>query len=386
MKIFLVSTFFHPVTGGVESHVYSLANELISMGNDVTVLCSDSNKNGPRIKSKDSHISGIKVKRFINWFSLSYYHKFYPGLLFYLLKHDFDVVHVHGFRKFETYFALFAGWIKKKPVVLTTHNPFPTSSRGKLNRFFVWLHDNTFGRWFTKKISKIITIVPSEEELFIKQFNVDKNRLVRIPNGLDPRFLIDGDKEVFYKDYDIDKTKWKAVISTCCRLNYAKGVQNLKYAVDNLKDVLFVIAGGDDGYLSELKKIYFDNNNVIFSEKFLAPERLVHIFAASDLFVLPSLHEAFGIVLLEAMVQGTPVIATNKGGPSEIITKDVGEIIDPTSHEAWYNSIRYLLDHPSKLSKMRKAAVKYSRTFDWKVLAVEVNNIYKNLLNTTDEK
>jgi glycosyltransferase involved in cell wall biosynthesis len=385
MKIFQITTFFHPVTGGVESHVYSLTNELLRLGHDVTVLCSDSNKSGPRLKSRETNHSGIKIKRFFNWFSLSYYHKFYPGLLFYLLSNDFDILHVHGFRKIETFFALFAGWVKKKPVVLTTHNPFPTSSRGKLNKFFVWLHDKTLGRWFTKKLSKIITIVPSEEALFIEQFNVPKDRIARIPNGLDQRFVQMGEKENIYKEYNIEKTKWKSIISTCCRLNYAKGLQNLKYAVDNMPDSLFIIAGGDDGYLGELKKIYFNNPNVFFTEKFLAPEKLVDIFAASDIFVLPSLHEAFGIVLLEAMVQGTPVVATNVGGPNEIITKEVGIVIDPLNQELWYHTLRNLLDHPNKLAKMRKAAIAYSKNFNWEILSKQIEDIYLNLSNKNNE-
>lgn len=385
MKIFQITTFFHPVTGGVESHVYSLTNELIKLGHNVTVLCSDSNKSGPRVKSREMNFKGIKIKRFFTWFSLSYYHKFYPGLLFYLLQNDFDVLHVHGFRKFETYIALFVGWIKKKPVVLTTHNPFPTSSRSELNRKLIILHDKTLGLWFTKKLSKIITIVPSEESIFIRKFKVSKDILTRIPNGLDRRFLQKGNKETFYKEYYIEPSKWKTVISTCCRLNYAKGVQNLKYAIDKMQDCLFVIAGGDDGYLDELQRMYFNNKNVIFTAKFLSPEKLVDIFAASDIFVLPSLHEAFGIVLLEAMVQGTPVIATNKGGPSEIITKEVGMVIDPTNQEAWYKAITYLLDHPNKLSKMRRAAIKYSKNFNWDILGKQIEEVYLNLSTKTNE-
>ena len=385
MKIFQITTFFHPVTGGVESHVYSLTNELIRLGHNVTVLCSDSNKSGPRIRSREMNFSGIKIKRFITWFSLSYYHKFYPGLFLYLLQNDFDLLHVHGFRKFETYIALFVGWIKKKPVVLTTHNPFPTSSRGKYNQMLVKLHDKTLGLWFTKNLSKIITIVPSEEPLFITKFNVNKKTIVRIPNGLDRRFLQAGNKENFYKEYNVDISKWKAIVSTCCRLNYAKGVQNLKFAIDNLPDVFFVIAGGDDGYLDELKKLYFNNQNVYFTEKFLSPEKLIDIFAASDVFVLPSLHEAFGIVLLEAMVQGTPVIATNKGGPSEIITKEVGMVIDPTNQDEWYKALTNLLDHPTKLAKMRRSAINFTNAFNWDLLGKQVEEIYLNLSTKTNE-
>jgi glycosyltransferase involved in cell wall biosynthesis len=376
MKIFQITTFFHPVTGGVESAVYSLCTELIKRGHDVTVLTSDSAKTGPRISQHQSNYNGIKVKRFFTLFSLSYYHKFYPGLFFYLLQHDFDVLHVHGFRKFETYIALFVGHLKKKKVILTTHNPFPTTSRSRLNNFFISLHDKTFGRWFVKKLDKLITLVPSETKLFEKQFGVPAKKIVTIPNGLDVKFFEPGNPEEFYKENNIDPKQWDGIVAGCGRLTYAKGFQNLRTAVKELPRVLFFIAGGDDGYLTELKSLYLKSPNIIFNEKFLPPEKLNHIFAAADVFTFPSLHEAFGIVLLEAMAQGCPVISTDRGGPAEFLTKDVGYLLDPTAEAEWKEKIGLLIGDAELRQKIGEHAKKFVRQYNWEVLAEQVEHIY----------
>ena len=81
MKIFQISTFYHPITGGVESHVATLSKFLVEYGHEVTVLASDSSKVGPRIAQKQGMFEGIPIVRFLTWFSISQYHKFYPGLL-----------------------------------------------------------------------------------------------------------------------------------------------------------------------------------------------------------------------------------------------------------------------------------------------------------------
>jgi len=54
MKIIQISTFFHPVYGGVEDHVLNLSKELLAKGHEVTILTSDSNKKGSRIKEKNA--------------------------------------------------------------------------------------------------------------------------------------------------------------------------------------------------------------------------------------------------------------------------------------------------------------------------------------------
>lgn len=381
MKIFQVTTFYHPVTGGVEAHVAILSKYLIEMGHDVKVLTSDSSKIGVRIKNREAVVDGINVKRFFTFFSLSQYHRFFPGLFFYLLKNDFDIVHVHGFRKIETYMCFFAAKLKRKKIVLTSHNPFPTTTRGKFTETFVKIHDLTFGKWITNKLDKVITILKSENEIFKKRYKVKENRLETVYNGINPLMLEPGDPLKFYEENNIKKEEWKAIVAGCGRLTYAKGFQFLKKAVTELPDVLFFIASGDDGYYKELKALYFDDKNIIFNNKFLPQEKVRDIFAGADIFVLPSIHEATGGVLLEALAQGCAIISTSKGGTIEYLTEEHGIFINPINQDEWLTEIKTILKDPKIKEKLIDNKGNFLKKYRWDSLAKKIEEIYKEVWN-----
>ena len=379
MKIFQISTFYHPITGGVESHVATLSKFLVEYGHEVTVLASDSSKVGPRIAQKQGMFEGIPIVRFLTWFSISQYHKFYPGLFFYLMTHEFDIVHVHGFRKFETYLAWLAAKLKRKKVVLTSHNPFPTTTRSRLAEFIIKLHDVTLGRFLVRKLDKIITILESENEIFINKFKVNPQKLITVYNGINPIMLESGDEQKFFEEYAIDKSKWDAIVIGCGRLNYAKGFQFLVNAVRALPKVLFFIAGGDDGYYEELKKIYYADENMIMNGKYVPQEKLRDIYKAGDIFVLPSIHEATGGVMLEALAQGCAIIATNCGGSEEYLTTKHGIFIDPTNKEAWVREITKLLSNREKKEALLKNKGNFLKKYRWDLLAKKIDKIYEQL-------
>lgn len=379
MKIFQVTTFYHPVTGGVESHVAILNRYLTKLGHEVTVLTSDASKLGPRITPRKNVIDGIKVRRFFTWFSLSQYHKFYPGLFFYLMSHDFDVVHVHGFRKLETYAAWLAAKLKRKKVVLTTHNPFPTTTRTKLQDFFIKIHDFTIGKMLVKRLDKIITILASENAIFEKDFKVAKEKLVTVYNGINPELLEVGDSKKFAESQNIDLSKWKAIVVGCGRLNYAKGFQFLEKAVKGLPDVLFYIAGGDDGYYTELQKIYRDSENIIFNGVYIPQEKLRDIYAAADVFVLPSIHEATGTVMLEALAQDCAIVASNQGGTVEYLSEKHGIFIKPEDQDAWLREISALVNSPEKREQLTKGGANFLKKYRWDALADKLNQIYQEI-------
>ena len=378
MKIFQITTFFHPVTGGVETHVFNLGKELINQGHEITVLASDSGKFGPRLNRNETIINGIKIKRFFTWVSLSQFHKVYPGLFFYLLQNDFDVLHVHGFRKFETYIALFVARIKRKKVILTTHNPFTTPRKKfSISSVLLKIHDLTMGKLFTRAIDKIIIIVKSEREILTKKFGVDTRKIILVPNGVEELYFTKGDPQLFLKEWNINKDDWKAIVIGCGRLNFMKGFQNLTQAVKDMPNVLFFIAGGDDGYLPQLKKDFFDTPNVILSEFFLPPGMLLNALTASDIFVLPSIHEPFGIVVLEAMACKIPVIATTIGGPQEFIPIGTALFANPALPDEWSKMILKLVDSVKLREELGQKGNNLAQKYRWSKLSEKISNIYQ---------
>ncbi len=386
MKILQITTFFHPVTGGVETHVFNLSRELEKNGHEVEVLCSDSTKLGKRVTKSDTDYFGIKIHRFKSIASLSYYHKFFPGILRFLLKEDFDLIHIHGLRKTESYLALIVGKLRKKPVILTTHNPFPTTSRSKFAQKFLNIHDFTVGKLFVRRFDKIITIVPSEKEKIQNLFRVPAEKILEIPNGVEDVFFTKGDAKSFYKEWEINPDKWDGIAVTVGRVSYAKGIQNLKQAIKKLKTVLFFIAGGDDGYLSNLKAMFKDSENVIFSERFISPEKQIDMYAGADVMLLPSLHEAFGIVILESLAQGVPVISTNKGGPAEVFSTEAVKLIDPLDQEQWRVRIEAIITNKARRDELASIGYKIALNYKWEKITKKIIKVYEESFLSYDKK
>ena len=380
MKIIQLSTFFHPVTGGVETHVLNLSKELIKNGHEVLVYTSDSTKISGRLAKSETNFFGINVLRFRSWLDLSYYHKFYPGVFWALLKENYDIVHVHGLRKTESYMALLACKLKKKKVVLTTHNPFATTTRNNFAEKLIGFHDFFIGRLLIKHFDKIITIVPSEEELLYKKFGVPKKKIINVPNGVEEIFFTKGDAKNFYKEWNIEPDKWDGIVVSIGRISKGKGVQNLKESVKRLKNVLFFVAGGDDGYLKVLKNMYNKYDNIIFSEKFLTPEKQIDMYDAADVMVMPSFFEAFGIVVLEALAQGIPVLSTNKGGPSEVFNEiEAVKLVDPFDQDAWQVSIEAIVKNKPRAQALGKSGQIFAEKFRWEKITKTIIKVYEEV-------
>ncbi len=103
--------------------------------------------------------------------------------------------------------------------------------------------------------------------------------------------------------------------------------------------------------------------------------------AAADLLVLPSLYDSFGIVLIEAMACGLPVVATRCGGPEEIVTPEVGELVAVGDAAALARGISAVLDRYSQYDRAairRQAEEKY----DYRRLAACIARVYEEALAT----
>ena len=112
-------------------------------------------------------------------------------------------------------------------------------------------------------------------------------------------------------------------------------------------------------------------------------QELKDLYAAADVVVMPSIHEPFGIVALEAMAMGTPLIATEVNGLGEIVCDNDGNeyamIIEPNSPEHILAALEELKNEESR-SELRSLGLERAGAFDWHVAATETVNIYRKLL------
>ncbi len=431
-KILQVTTFYMPTVGGVETQVEDLSLQLKKKGYDVEVLTTDHARQNPRLRTGNFEINGINVTRVKTKVSLSQFHKVAPGIYTQLMKKGYDVVHVHGIRKPETYMAFLAAKLRGKKVVVSTHNPFVAFGRSKLQRLLIFLHDVTLGVLLMRFFDHYFLLSGTEKKI-LARFGIKEDKMTVVGNALNEEYFTDykdvtasgesegldekirpdredllkrvnalnsegkklvekvekeekeqkvkdiRDKEaVFKKETDSFSGNWKAICLGVGRINIVKGFQYLQKAAVKLKDVLFVIVGGDDNYLDVLEGKIGDLPNVRLLGKFVDRNELHELFYRNaDIFLLPSKYEPFGIVLLEAMASGCAVIASQNGGPTDILKGgEYGLLVNPKDQDAWVESIEKLTKSKKILKDFQQKAIKRAKDYSWQKILPKYLKVY----------
>jgi len=111
----------------------------------------------------------------------------------------------------------------------------------------------------------------------------------------------------------------------------------------------------------------------------LAPDRLPELFAAADVFVLPSRAEGFGVALVEAMATGLPVVATRSGGPEDIVRSGDGVLVAPDDVRALADGIATLVEHRADYDS-REIAARVSERFAPEAVGARLTRLYAQVL------
>tara|TARA_Y100001978_G_scaffold184820_1_gene183399 strand:+ start:270 stop:1406 length:1137 start_codon:yes stop_codon:yes gene_type:complete len=167
------------------------------------------------------------------------------------------------------------------------------------------------------------------------------------------------------------------------RLSAEKQIERIKPVLDKIPDASLALVG-DGPYRNQLEKI-FENTKTNFVG-YLAGEELASAYASGDIFLFPSSTETLGLVLLEAMAAGCPVIGANKGGIPDIINDGVnGCLYDPDKEDNGEESLiaatRKILDDSSKKEMMRVSARQEAEKWDWNQATLQLKNFYKETLD-----
>lgn len=168
-----------------------------------------------------------------------------------------------------------------------------------------------------------------------------------------------------------------------------KGVDNLLYAFEKLKNSgkefhLDIIGKGDQAtYLANLvKKLQL--TELVSFKGVIHPDEIPLLLINYDLLILPTLVESFGIVLIEAMASGIPVLSTLSGGPEYIVTNVVGYLVKPGSVDALVEGIE---DIDKRWESFRPEAIReYCRKrYDLTELCVKLANVYRGVLKENEK-
>jgi L-malate glycosyltransferase len=277
-----------------------------------------------------------------------------------LANNQIDIIHSH-----LSYPAGFLGTIlqrnKKIPNILTEHS--------RVTKYFrSWFHKQ--GVKYTLKNS--VAVVAVSSSLKTEILSVFNRPIYIITNFVDTeRFeLIE------------TKSNGKLNIGFLGELgSYNKGLDLLLNSVSTLKDKQIILHIGGNGklfatFIAMAKQLGLEANCKFYGE--ILPEDAPSFYSKLDLFVLPSRYETFGIVLIESMACGIPVIATKCGGPEEIITKETGLLVEKENPLELTKAIEFVSENIgiyNKTSIRKYAQEKYGK----KVFIEKITQLYKEV-------
>lgn len=396
MKICFFYELFYPNVGGLETHIFEVARELVKRGHKVEVFTA-----GYPNTKKLEYIDGIKIVRYnplglFSWMQKSkiplmrmarrFLYAIFGGLHKRFSKEKYDILHGH------VQSGLIAARIArngKSKVIWTWHGTY-LEWWHKLESWFL----ATFMIWFEKFCAKhifydhMITADQYTKDLSITKLGLKDKRITAIPNAIR---LESFNPKLYNSQKTRQNLKLKKddlVLFTARRLVIKTGIQ---YLVDALPEIIkkskrnikLVIAG--DGPLRKLiedksKKLkVFDN--IIFLGN-VAHKQIPELYNMCDIVVIPSLIEATTITGIEAMAMEKPTIGTNSGGTKEVILHNkTGIIINPESSKEISNSVLYLIKNlkiAEKLGKNARKLVLEKLTWIKNVDAIE--KVYKEEL------
>ncbi len=245
-----------------------------------------------------------------------------------------DLIHVHGHPYLSSFLAAKIAKRYSKPLVLTQHNTF-------IEYNSIWdtaekLNDLAIGKQVLKEADKTI-VVSNATKNYVLSLGADPEKVEVLHNGVDlNRFKpLSGVKDKMRKKLGISEDA--SVVLTVRRLVYKNGIDTLlesaELAVKKNPELVFVVVGKGPDFLEVKERItQLEMQRNFRLTGFVSDEDLPLYYNVADLFALPSKSgEGLPLVALEAMACGLPVIATNVGGTSEVISEDCGKLVPPNS-------------------------------------------------------
>ncbi len=253
------------------------------------------------------------------------------------------------------------------PLVMTAHST--EINRLKPNRLSVVMEQNV-----VDKVDMFIAVSRYMRRELNQTFGINYNKITVIPNGVDTAVFKHQEADDIRRKYRLDN---RFVVLFIGRDDPQKGVRYLVNAVKNLArqipEIMLVMVGQQDIY----------NDKHILCLPRVSRSELVKLHSLSDLFVLPSVYEPFGIVLLEAMACETPCIGIRTGGMPDIIDHNrTGLLVEPRSDKGLSEAIARLYHDPEKRYIMgKKGRERVISDFNWKDISEKTIGVYQQVLH-----
>lgn len=370
MKVVQVVAYYPPHVGGMQNCVKEISERLAKKGQQVEVFTSDIGCK----KGKLRPINNLKINYLKSW---EFAHTaIIPSLFFKLLKISKDsIIHVHIAHAMIPETVFFVSKIRKIPYVAHIHAD--VESTGKMG-FLLPFYKKIFLRKILNYASKIV--VPTKDYIAIisKKYAISKHKIIVIPAGVD----LNNFKNISVKLHNPLRFLFVSRLS--------KG-KNLRLLIDSFKmilkrypnSVLKIVGDGEEkGYVERIIK----KENLMNSVKLcglLVGVELLDVYRESDIFIFTSEYESFGLVLLEAIASGLPVIAPNIESVRTIIKNNKTGILVQPIPEAYELAAGKIIDNEDFRLSLIKNAFSMLKKFSWNKILIRYQQLYKEVSNET---
>lgn len=369
MKVLHVGKFYPPYFGGIEKVNFDLVEGLNNLGVKADVLCFNE-KNGSDYILKNYQI--YKSKVILNVISTPISIDLFRILK--KIKDKYSIIHVHLPNPTAIMAILHVGFDGK--IIVHWHSDI---IRQKISKFFF----KPFQQRLLNIASIIVVTSPNylEGSLDLKPFR-DKVQIV--PIGIDQREF---PKNPILRDRMRSKFAGKKVVFALGRHIYYKNFSTLIDAVKAFDEETILLLGGEGELSSELKTQVIKNNlegKVVFLGK-IPFEELREYFELADVFCLPSNEksEAFGVVLIEAMSFGCPIVSCNikgSGVPWVNLDKKTGFVVPVNDSEKLGNTINLILNNPELRDELSEnARARYLELFTKDKMVNSFKRLYESI-------
>ncbi|HEY3063880.1 MAG TPA: glycosyltransferase family 4 protein [Chloroflexota bacterium] len=379
MKLALVSPYDFAYPGGVTAHVANLAEQFRASDHEVHIIAPSSDEDdeptatGDALVHRIGRVVSIPANGSVARITLSL--RAYLQAKRLLQAENFDLIHLHE------------PLMPALPLTVLRHSN--TTNIGTFHAFRVrpltYFYSKPILQPFYRKLHGHITVSTAAREFIGEYFPADYRV---IPNGINfDRFhrpappleqLADGRPTVLFVG----------------RLEKRKGLRFLLRAwprvLGQLPDARLVVVGRGrplEGYRRFAARQGWSPSDVVFAG-YVPAEDLPRYYQAADVFCAPNTgQESFGIVLLEAMAAGAPIVASDIPGYHDVLNHgEQGLLVPPQDPEALADALGRLLKAPDLRQAMRQQGQAKARLYDWPRIAAQVLDYYADVLERRERE
>jgi len=281
---------------------------------------------------------------------------------------QFDVIHAHDWLTYAAGIA--AKRVSGKPLVIHVHATEYDRSGENVNRLVYDLE-----RKGMLEADRVITVSNWTRNIVINRYGIDPAKVITVHNAVDFQS---------YSDMNVERGVKEKVVTFLGRITYQKGPEYFIEAAHKVlkayPDVRFVMAGSGDLMNRSIRRVARLKMATHFHfTGFLRGQDVQKMFAHSDVYVMPSVSEPFGISPLEAMRSGVPTIISKQSGVAEVLKHAIK--VDFWDVDALADAIYGLLKYPALSQMAGRCGLDEVNTLKWENAAFKLKQIYEEVRN-----